>query len=163
MTFWNVYTTNMTTHICVNVEQGTIGQRDNPEWQKHRKCRITASVISNIMKCNFNQLTSNHYLVKKNFLGTSISFRSDATEFGINMEKVAKTQYFDRMSYMFTELTSNLLAALPFTPSHVVGEQNVPSTSTSADNISNSTEPVQMIFSDNESDDSEGSTHHIIT
>ncbi|CAG2220106.1 unnamed protein product [Mytilus edulis] len=78
-----------------NVEQGTIGQRDNPEWQKHRKCRITASVISNIMKCNFDQLSSNHYLVK-NFLGTSISFRSDATEFGIKMEKVAKTQYFDR-------------------------------------------------------------------
>ncbi|XP_063412943.1 uncharacterized protein LOC134695595 [Mytilus trossulus] len=77
-----------------NVEQGTIGQRDNPEWQKHRKCRITASVISNIMKCNFDQLSSNHYLVK-NCLGTSISFRSDATEFGIKMEKVAKTQYFD--------------------------------------------------------------------
>ncbi|CAC5398982.1 unnamed protein product [Mytilus coruscus] len=50
--------------------------------------------------------------------------------------------------------------ALPFTSSQVAGEQNVPSISTSADNISNSTEPVQMIFSDNESDNSEGSTHH---
>ncbi|CAC5396062.1 unnamed protein product [Mytilus coruscus] len=70
------------------------------------------------------------------------------------------SDFSDSMRSMFTELISNVLAALPFTSSQVAGEQNVPSTSTSADNISNSTEPVQMIFSDNESDNSEGSTHH---
>ncbi|CAC5382527.1 unnamed protein product [Mytilus coruscus] len=63
---------------------------------------------------------------------------------------------------MFTELTSNLMAA--FTSSHVQGEQNINIPSTSADNISNSTEPVQMIFSDNddpnESDNSEGIAQH---
>ncbi|CAC5403420.1 unnamed protein product [Mytilus coruscus] len=78
----------------------------------------------------------------------------------LSKRKQELSDFSDSMRSMFTELTSNLLAALPFTSSHVAGEQNVQSTSTSADNISNSTEPVQMIFSDNESDNSEGSTHH---
>ncbi|CAC5422449.1 unnamed protein product [Mytilus coruscus] len=40
----------------LNVKQSTIGQRENHEWQKHRKCIITASVVSNIMKCLLGRL-----------------------------------------------------------------------------------------------------------
>ena len=40
-----------------------------------------------------SNLSANHYLVK-GFLGKTIEFSSAATEYGINMEKVARSQFF---------------------------------------------------------------------
>lgn len=85
---------NYNDQIISEIEKNTIGQPENVQWKKHRNYRVTASCVYKVMHCNIANLTKDHYLVK-DFFGTNISFHTPHTDFGIQMEQVARNQYFD--------------------------------------------------------------------
>lgn len=78
------------------VEKQTRGQADNDIWFQQRKGRITASVSSSVLRCKIEKLNATNYIYKQ-VMGTSVSFKTNATEYGKNMEKVAIRLYIDNI------------------------------------------------------------------
>lgn len=78
--------------LIAKIEETTRDQTDSDLWFDLRKGRITASVMSSVLKCRIDRLEQTNYITKRingeaNFISTA------ATDYGQTMEVAALQQY----------------------------------------------------------------------
>lgn len=93
---------------CIEIEQNTRGQNENPQWQKERQGRITASL--------FHQLIKRKQFTTK-FISSIINkkpFTSQATSYGIANEKTAIQRYIEKSGHHVHECGLIINPSFPF-------------------------------------------------
>ena len=75
------------------IEAITRDQSESDLWFKYRKGRVTASVMHSVLHCNLERLNQNNYIVLRIQGKDSAFFSTEATEYGKQMEHVARNQY----------------------------------------------------------------------